>query len=421
LGQGASKHSLCRFGCLDEISEMASVINSMTNETASVFKQISEARLKANRANAQLAHGPVTSAGKARSSGNAVKHGLTARIAWSGQDAKRNREFFAFGWLCLGPQNPIEEICVANLLQNRLREDHLIDVERTLFLRQPVSHTLVEGQPYPFIQDPEALATLEQLTRHLTHISRAFEKELLALLCARKEKWAQPTEGNRVLPSWVDCGGTEAAGSVSEPDPSEVPPVNCGLLHDLLADFRVVFPGEDSDAYHALACELWATFQPANLLEGFVVVDFIQTQWRLDRALHLQTVLLEDSAVSASGHDCGFGFGFLHDCQRNCALEPLRHYEAALRKRLEKRMSLFHKLRENGWTDADAPDDLILPEPSPSVMPASTSSVEPIATVALTDQVPDSGAPESHCAGDHDSCTTLEHQNAGFDSSKNLI
>ena len=67
------------------------------------------------------------------------------------------------------------------------------------------------------------------------------------------------------------------------------------------------------------------------------------------RVLRIQRILMERSAVSASGHDCGLGFAFIQDSQRCQALDSLRQYEAVLRRRLEKRMSLWRKLRKQGW------------------------------------------------------------------------
>ena len=58
-----------------------------------------------------------------------------------------------------------------------------------------------------------------------------------------------------------------------------------GPLEACLAEPLLILPGEDRQTYEGVARELWATFAPANILEGFAATDFIQTQWRLDRVL----------------------------------------------------------------------------------------------------------------------------------------
>ncbi len=56
----------------------------------------SPAQIAANRANAQLSTGPVTEAGRARSSGNALKTGLTGRtVLLPGEDAESYQDLVA--------------------------------------------------------------------------------------------------------------------------------------------------------------------------------------------------------------------------------------------------------------------------------------------------------------------------------------
>ena len=52
-----------------------------TSPEVSSASQISEAQLAANRANAKLAHGATTQAGRKASSMNAIRHGLTSKMA----------------------------------------------------------------------------------------------------------------------------------------------------------------------------------------------------------------------------------------------------------------------------------------------------------------------------------------------------
>ena len=116
-------------------------------------------------------------------------------------------------------------------------------------------------------------------------------------------------------------------------------------LQDLLTDGRLIFPEEDADEFAALGKKLRDTFQPSDLLESLVVVDYIRAQWRLDRFNHLQNIHFERLSTSATATNCGPGFAHISDYQSNRALEPLCQYEGALRKHQERRMSLFRKLR----------------------------------------------------------------------------
>src|SRR5690242_7408703 len=98
----------------------------MNSDSSSTSKPLSAARLEANRANAQRSSGPRN---PEHPRFNALKHGLTARLAWAGENPQRNQECFRYAWERVGPRNPLEEIHLANLLQTRLREDLFINVE----------------------------------------------------------------------------------------------------------------------------------------------------------------------------------------------------------------------------------------------------------------------------------------------------
>jgi hypothetical protein len=332
----------------------------MPRKSNSRSKPVSEAKLKANRCNAQFSTGPSPE-GKARTRLNALKHGLTARVAWVGQDPARDQEFFRAAWAQIAPRHALEETSLANLLKARLREYLFIEVERTVLTRKPVCTVGTnEVQLYPFLLDPVALKTLEQLVRHLTHLSNVADKGFLALLRARGDCQAgtgtstakgtgrpepdasHPQHAGDRLP---DSGTPQGKSAVGQAYPLP------GTLEACLADTRLVLPHEDAQIYEALARNLWAVLQPRSVLEGFLVTDVIQTQWRLDRILEIQHIVLERESISASQVNCGLAFGFVQDSQRVSALERLRQYEAVLQKRLDKRHTLLAKLRKEGWSD----------------------------------------------------------------------
>jgi hypothetical protein len=229
---------------------------------------VSEARLKANRANAKLSTGPHDTA---RTRFNACKHGLSALMVLPGQDTPENRESCRRAWVGLGPRNPLEERCVRNLLQTRLREDFFLEVERTVLTRKPVGTPSNREQLYPFLHDATALKTLEQMARHQAHLTRTFDKILLELLRVRKETWGalgdSASNDPRVGELSTTGADTEAAVMPECQLCSGLPHLSPATLEYCLANKRLILPGEDEQLYEGLARRLWATFRPANTLE----------------------------------------------------------------------------------------------------------------------------------------------------------
>lgn len=365
---------------------------------------ISEAKLAANRRNAQRSTGPSPS-GTQRTRFNALKDGLTARMAWAGQDPQRDQEFSNRAWARLGPRNVAEELGVRDLLLTRLRDSWLLDAERAVLTRRHVLQ-VPDDDPYPFLGNPDGMDALIPLTRHLVHFTRIFDKELAELLNARKKRQGARANGRAVVAppgkSRTAKSGAQVLGEATrQPETADAPGTLPGLAA-FLSDRRRVLPGEDASALESLARALWTAYQPANLLEEFVVADLVDAQWRLDRAIHLQALLLRRSAIADSGQDCGLGFGFVHDCQQAQGLEVLRTYECGLRKRLDRRRALWRKLRKQGWHDATAAAPQPAPElparpvtdAAPAVSPAAMPPASPLTsdTMAMPEAAPPAGS-----------------------------
>ena len=74
-------------------------------------------KLAASRANGAKSKGPVTIQGKAWSSRNALKHGLSAkRLLIPGEAKGEFSQFRDELWTCLNPLNPLEEVLVERIV-----------------------------------------------------------------------------------------------------------------------------------------------------------------------------------------------------------------------------------------------------------------------------------------------------------------
>jgi len=94
-----------------------------TPETTTPSSPLSEARLEANRANAQKSSGPRTDEGKAKTRLNAVKHGLTgATVLFANpEDAQRYSKHAADFQQLYQPVGPEESALVQSIIDTRWR------------------------------------------------------------------------------------------------------------------------------------------------------------------------------------------------------------------------------------------------------------------------------------------------------------
>src|SRR5947199_7156712 len=133
----------------------------------------SEAQLAANRHNSQLSTGPTTPAGKAKSSLNAVKTGLTGRtVLLPTEDAEAYAAHLARYQEEFQPVGVRETQLVQNLADTQWRLDRIPNLEAGLFALGRLRYAeLFEGQG-----DPQLRAAL--LDAHILMVEAKHFKNL---------------------------------------------------------------------------------------------------------------------------------------------------------------------------------------------------------------------------------------------------
>ena len=160
---------------------------------------ISEAKLAANRGNAQLSTGPKTPEGKARAAQNALKHGLTSRslIVLPGQE----EEFAAL------EASLRAEVQPATTLEHLLF-DQLLHAAWNLRRIRRLEAELCDGARDP-LTDPALEARLNTLARYQARAERSFYralKELRALATQRAANQIYAQATGEELPGLADAG-----------------------------------------------------------------------------------------------------------------------------------------------------------------------------------------------------------------------
>lgn len=321
-------------------------------------KPLSQARIESNKRNARLSTGPKPG-GKSRF--NAVKHGLSSKLAWIDKVSDADREYARTASHRLAPRNAVESLKVHHLLEARLQERLSLETERLVLTRPPLLLGGNDDRPFLFLQDPTSLSTFQQLARHVSHLGNVAEKEFLGLLRVRADNWTGAK--TRATQNDSSDGANSGTGDIADallPHRSEnttAHQLEPGTLADCLDTKRILLPDEDADQYRRFARELWEDFMPRNVLEGFLVCDIVQMHWRAERIVNLKYLVLARNSCSLTGQDGGLSFGFVADTQRLCAFGELEYYEKVLRHRLEKRMALLRRVRKERWVDAGLPAD----------------------------------------------------------------
>ena len=160
---------------------------------------VSERRLAANRANAQKSTGPKTSAGKARSSLNAVKTGFTGHtVLLPSDDLTAYRDHLDRMRAALGPVGTLELQIVQTLadLQWRLNRITSLESGYLALARRRADPALFADEPDPDIRavliethvQDAAAKSLETLYRQEQRLRRQYAGEMKELNRLQKER-----------------------------------------------------------------------------------------------------------------------------------------------------------------------------------------------------------------------------------------
>jgi len=172
---------------------------------------VSEKQMAANRLNARKSTGPRTARGKAKSSANALKHGLTAeRAVVSGEDPEEYREFVQGMFDALQPQDAMEAELVGQVASFswRLRRAACYEarlVGHAVAQREERKRELKLGDEVPALEGDwviaEAMSELPDffgsVDRHETHLERGYYQALNALDRRQKGRREREAEERR--------------------------------------------------------------------------------------------------------------------------------------------------------------------------------------------------------------------------------
>ncbi len=146
---------------------------------------LSAARQSANAANAQFSTGPRTTDGKARSSQNARKHGLTAQdLVIGSEDREEFEALLAEFQNDIAPQGALQQTLFDELVGAAWNLRRIRRMETELCLGAATYKDL--------LNDDDLQAKLDRLARHKSRIERTFHRSLKELKALQTNAALQP-------------------------------------------------------------------------------------------------------------------------------------------------------------------------------------------------------------------------------------
>jgi hypothetical protein len=166
----------------------------------------SELKSETARINGAKSHGPVTPEGKARSSANSRRHGLTASVLLAGESDEHFQLLLADFMDQFQPQTAVETDLVEVMAISRWRLRRLLSIETHLFDLEMVRRRKQIDADFEGIDQEGRLAfvfqkmsdygnSLALMIRYEGSLNRSYDKALKQLLLLQSSRPSRPPKG----------------------------------------------------------------------------------------------------------------------------------------------------------------------------------------------------------------------------------
>ena len=180
---------------------------------------MTQAKIEANRRNAQKSTGPRTPSGKAIAAMNALKHGLCAHTPVVPGEDPAEFATFAAGWVDhLQPSDPHQSSLAEQVILAAWQLRRVPQIRAGLFALQMRCDSQRNEPVHPYAMNLDAYAQMSRIDRHHVVLERTFRqclKELKELQTADSADYAEEER--------LEAKGPRLQEEQNEPTEREVP------------------------------------------------------------------------------------------------------------------------------------------------------------------------------------------------------